>query len=183
MLILGKKISGIIFSSIISALDDFMGVDGVNSILKFARLEEYITKQPSRVDSVPLQYFHALIESMCNVMGYGTDQILFHYGKNYLALKLVPFMTDLSEFIKNFQEWSGGNWIILKNDPYEKIIQIFNSPFSSINSPNSFTPCNIIRGIFENVLEQITGEQYKCEERKCLVKGNECCEFYIKKIL
>ena len=167
----------------ISALNDFMGVDGLNSILKYARLEEYIYKKPSRTESISLQSFHALIESMMTIMGYGTDEILFHYGKNYLALKFIPYMTEFSTFIKNLQDWTGGTWNILKNNPTEKIIQITNSPFSLHCSSKSFASCHIIRGIFESVLEQITGEKYNCEENKCATKGNEFCEFYVKKVI
>ncbi len=166
----------------VSALDDFMGVDGLNSILKFARLEEYIGRKPSRLEHISIQRFHSFIESIMNIMGYGTDEILFHYGKNYLALKFVPFMTELTTFVKNFEEWLGGHWSILKNDPSEKIIQIIDSPFSLHGNKKSFSSCNIVRGIFEIVMEQISGEKYCCEEKKCAANGEECCEFYVKKI-
>ncbi|MFX1449560.1 MAG: V4R domain-containing protein [Promethearchaeota archaeon] len=176
-----KEISGIFFASMISALNDFMGVDGLNSILKIAKLDEYIGITPSKTHSIASDRFQTLIESIINVMGYGTDEILFHYGKNYLALKFIPYMTELSNFIMNLQEWLGGNWVIQKDNPNEKVIQIFNSPFSQPGSPKSHTSCHIIRGIFEIVMEQITGEKYTCEEKKCVVKGDNCCEFIVKK--
>ncbi|MFX0137975.1 MAG: V4R domain-containing protein [Candidatus Hodarchaeota archaeon] len=38
-----------------------------------------------------------------------------------------------------------------------------------------------MRGIFEVVIEQITGEKYTCKENKCGVKGDNYCEFIVKK--
>lgn len=166
----------------VSALDDFMGIDGLNSILKFAQLDEFIEKKPSRIDSISLKKFQAFIDSMMTIMGYGTDKILFHYGKYYLALKFVPYMTELSSFIQNFQEWMGGTWIIEKDELNEKIIKIQNSPFSLNYPKKSFTTCHIIRGIFEIVMEQLTGEKYICEEIKCSTSGGQCCEFLIKRV-
>ena len=177
-----QKISGIVFSSMISALDDFMGIDGLNSILKFAKLDEFIGKKPSKIHSISLQNFRAFIESIRTIMGYGTDEILYHYGKNYLALKFAAFMTELSTIIKNFEEWMGGHWEIIKDEPKEKIIRISNSPFSYQGSKKSYASCNIVRGIFEIVMEQITGEKYSCEEIKCAASGSEYCEFLIKKL-
>jgi len=179
---LKKKISGIVFSSMISALDDFMGIDGLNSILKFAQLDEYVDNKPSKTHSISLQRFRAFIESIRTIMGYGTDEILFHYGKNYLALKFAAFMTELSTFVKNFEEWAGGSWDIIKDEPDEKIIQILNSPFSYHGGTKSFSSCNIVRGIFEILMEQITGEKFLCEETKCTARGDNYCEFIIKKI-
>jgi len=178
---LKHKISGIVFSSMISALDDFMGIDGLNSILKFAQLDEFIGKKPSRIDAISIQKFRAFIDSMITIMGYGTNEILFHYGKNYLALKFVPFMTELSSFVNNFQEWVGGVWVVVKDDPEEKIVQIENSPFSLHEPKKTFSSCHIIRGIFEILMEQITGKKYVCEELKCSAKGATFCEFSIKK--
>ncbi len=176
-----KEISGIVFSSIISALNDFMGIDGLNSILKIAKLDEFIGVKTLKTQSITIERFNALLESMINVMGYGTYEILYHYGKNYLAIKFIPYMTELSAFIMNFQEWIGGKWVIQENNPDRKIIQIFNSPFSLPGSKNSHSWCHIIRGVFENVMEQITGEKYICVENKCELRGENCCEFIIEK--
>ncbi|NVM01934.1 MAG: hypothetical protein HWN67_06340 [Candidatus Helarchaeota archaeon] len=176
-----KEISGIVFSSIIKALNDFMGIDGLNSILRIAKLDEFIGVEPSKTQPITIERFNTLLESMINVMGYGTNEILFHYGKKYLAIKFIPYMTELSTFVMNFQEWIGGKWVIQKNNPNEKVIQIFNSPFSLPGSPKSHRWCHIIRGIFEIVTEQITGEKYTCMENKCELMGGNCCEFIIKK--
>ncbi|NHI91613.1 MAG: hypothetical protein EAX96_03850 [Candidatus Lokiarchaeota archaeon] len=183
-----RKISGTLFSAMLFALDAFMGKDGVISILRFANLDSeefldlYNANYPAN-KSVPYDHFARFMNALNNILGHGTDgEIIYHYGKEYLGIKLIPYISSGFEaLIASLESWLGGSWHILKNSDDNYIIKIKNSPLIYSKGLHSCT-CYMIGGIFSCAMEQLTGEKYVTKEMKCMSKGDESCLFEIKKI-
>jgi len=103
----------VVFSALLTALNDIMGKDGKNSVLKFAGLSKYLDKEvpPSTEDEIPYEELGALLNSMNELLGHGTNAILFESGRKF-AVYLSPFGYSLEEVIKKLEKWLGGKWKI-----------------------------------------------------------------------
>ncbi|MHA1797227.1 MAG: V4R domain-containing protein [Candidatus Helarchaeota archaeon] len=183
-----KEISGTLFSAMLFALDAFMGKDGVISILKFANLDSdelinlynanYPVNRPISYD-----HFSKFISALNSILGHGTDgEIIYHYGKEYLGIKLIPYITSGFEaLLASLESWLGGKWEIINEDKENYTVQVKNSAMIYSTSLNSCT-CFTLSGIFSCALEQITGEGYETKELRCMSRGDESCIFEVKKI-
>lgn len=84
---------------------------------------------------------------------------------------------------------NGGNnmkWFMLKKqDTVNKdIILTFDSTFeSAIHKKVDYTACKFLEGFFKKISNS-SKENFVClcEETKCVAKGDDCCEFKIKKV-
>ncbi len=176
-----KEIRMIVFSALLTALHEIMGRDGKNSVLRFAGLDEYVNKDipaPSIEQVVSYDTFKALINSMQDLLGHGTDAILYESGRKF-AIYLTPFGFSLQEVVEKLKNWIGGIWTVQK-DNNESIVKIKNNPVCKglISEKPS---CHVISGALAKIKEESTGYHYLVQEITCESKGDEYCEFHIKK--
>ncbi len=182
------EISGTLFSAMLFALDAFMGKDGVISILKFAKLDSdelidlYSANYPAN-RNVTLEHFSQFVKALNSIMGHGTDgEIIYHYGKQYLGIKLIPyFSSGFGSLIASMEDWLGGTWKFETNNSEIYKVKVKNSPFVYSKDMGCCT-CHLVGGIFACAMEQITGDQYDTEEICCMSQGDAACEFIVKKI-
>lgn len=176
-----RKVKKVVFSALLTALQDIMGEDGKKSILRFAGLSEFINQDitPSLDESISYNIFKALLISMNNLLGHGTSAILYESGRKF-ALYLAPFGISLEDLIEKLQIFLGGKWEIHKN-PKENdvIVKIKFCPIcEGMTSKNSM--CHIISGTLAKIQEEATGEKYYVKETSCIAKGDKTCDFLIK---
>jgi len=177
-----RKVRMVVFSALLTALTDIMGEDGKKSILRFAGLSQFINKDipPSLDESVSFDAFRCLLDSMLNLLGHGTNAILYESGRKF-ALYLTPFGISLEDILKKLEKWIGGEWATWKDpkDPNVSIVKIKNNPICQ--GITSKTPvCHIISGTLARIKEEATGEKFYVREIKCAAKGDDTCEFVIK---
>ncbi len=176
-----KEIRLIVFSALLTALNELMGRDGKNSVLRFAGLEEYLNIEvpPSIEESVSFDIFKRLLTSMNDLLGHGTDAILYESGRKF-AIYLTPFGYSLHEVVEKLSDWVGGNWTVEK-DNEEGIVRIKNNPLC--NWIKSTKPsCHVISGALGKVKEESTGYRYMVKELLCESRGDPYCEFIIKRM-
>jgi len=176
------EVKMIVFSALLTALTDIMGEDGKKSILRFAGLSQFINQEvsPSIDESVSFDTFKALLNSMNNLLGHGTNAILFESGRKF-ALYLSPFGISLEGIIKKLEKWIGGEWKIWKDpkDPNILIVKIKNNPICQ-GITSDAPVCHIISGTLARIQEEATGEKFYVREIKCSAKGDDTCDFIIK---
>ena len=174
-----KEIRMIVFSALLTALHEIMGRDGKNSVLRFAGLDDYVNREipaPSIEQTVSFETFIALINSMQDLLGHGTDAILYESGRKF-AIYLTPFGYSLQEVVEKLETWIGGTWSVLQ-DNNESIVRIKNNPVcKGITSEKP--SCHVISGALAKIKEESTGTHYIVREITCESKGDEFCEFHI----
>ena len=175
-----KEIRMIVFSALLTALNEIMGRDGKNSVLRFAGLDEYINQDipPSLEESISFKTFKALIDSMNDLLGHGTDAILYESGRKF-AIYLTPFGFSLKEVVDKLSNWIGGTWNVIEDND-ESIIQIRNNPVCK-GMVSERPSCHVISGALAKVKEESTGRRYMVKETSCESKGDSYCEFHIIK--
>ncbi|HUX99182.1 MAG TPA: V4R domain-containing protein [Candidatus Deferrimicrobium sp.] len=173
-----KEIRMIVFSALLTALNEVMGRDGKNSVLRFAGLEKYINQDipPSLEESISFKTFRALIDSMNDLLGHGTDAILYESGRKF-AIYLTPFGFSLKEVAEKLSNWIGGTWIVLE-DNNKGVVQIKNNPVCK-GLVSDRPSCHVISGALAKIKEESTGKRYLVKEISCESKGDSCCEFHI----
>ncbi|MBD3228251.1 MAG: hypothetical protein GF329_08675 [Candidatus Lokiarchaeota archaeon] len=179
-----QSIRANVFFALLTALNDIMGQDGKNSVLRYAKLDEYIEvcapHNISEDETIPYKTFHALLNSMFTLLGFGTSAILYEAGRKWL-IYLSPFGLSLEEMIKKLEKWMGGKWELVKKDDHE-IIRIYQCPICHNFKSTSQKPmCHIISGVLSKIKESGTGEKYDVIETKCIALGEKMCEFKIVK--
>ncbi len=175
-----KAIRMIVFSALLTALHEIMGRDGKNSVLRFAGLEEYINQDipPSIDESVSFNTFKALINSMQDLLGHGTNAILYESGRKF-AIYLTPFGFSLQEVVEKLATWIGGTWSILQ-DNEESIVRVKGNPVCKGMVTEEPT-CHVISGALAKIKEESTGSHFYVNETFCEAKGDLYCQFEIKK--
>lgn len=174
----------VVFSALLTALSDIMGKDGKNSVLKFAGLNDYVNKDvpPSTdpKDSIDYETFGALLRSMHELLGHGTNAILFESGRKF-AVYLSPFGYSLKDVIERLEKWLGGKWQIKSKGNDKEIVSIENCPVCrGLEAKTAL--CTVIAGSLSRIKEESTGEKFEVKETKCIATGDSVCEFHIKKI-
>jgi len=172
----------VVFSALLTALTDIMGKDGKNSVLRFAGLSEYLDKDvpPSTEDEIPYEKLGSLLKSMNELLGHGTNAILFESGRKF-AVYLSPFGYSLAEVIKKLERWLGGKWTIEDMGKDIEKVTIEDCPVCRglENADTAF--CTIISGTLSRIKEESTGESYDVEEIQCSAMGHKNCEYIVKK--
>ncbi|MHA1310914.1 MAG: V4R domain-containing protein [Candidatus Helarchaeota archaeon] len=179
-----KEISMNVFYALLTALNDIMGQDGKNSVLRYAKLDKYIhTHTPDEIsmdEKIDYNIFHSLINSMFVLLGFGTSAILYEAGRKWL-IYLSPFGLSLDVMIKKLENWIGGKWDLIKKDDLE-IVDVYECPICyGLKSMSGKPICHIIGGALSKIKESETGEKYDVIEDKCIALGDKCCEFRIVK--
>ena len=178
-----SKVRLVVFSALLTALSDIMGKDGKNSVLKFAGLNDYVDKDvpPSTdpKDEINYETFSKLLQSMHELLGHGTNAILFESGRKF-AVYLSPFGYSLEDVTERLEKWLGGEWEITKEKDVE-IVKIKDCPVCrDLKSKTAL--CTVIAGSLSRIKEESTGEKFEVKETKCIAVGDEVCEFHIKKL-
>ena len=173
-----------VFYALLTALNDIMGQDGKNSILRYAGLEEYITiyrtDNHEENETIPYSTFHSLLNSMYTLLGFGTSAILHEAGRKWL-IYLSPFGLSLNKMIKKLEDWIGGKWELHIKDDIE-FVRVYDSPICyNFESITKKPFCFIICGIICRIKESETGEQFDVKEDKCITIGDKYCQFRITK--
>ena len=174
-----ETVNQAVISALLTALTEIMGDDGRKSILRYAKLNKYLDKNviPDHNKRLPYTDFKALIEGMGDLLGHGTNAILFESGRKF-AIYLAPFGYELSEVIKNYSEWIGGKWSINDSDDEHIVIKVLDCPVcKGITSKEPI--CTILSGALSQLREEITGKKHSVKEVNCIAKGDSCCEFII----
>ncbi|MFX1295010.1 MAG: V4R domain-containing protein [Promethearchaeota archaeon] len=176
-----NKIKLIVFSALLTALHEIMGRDGKNSILRFAGLDEYINQDvpPSIEESISFEIFKSLIKSMNELLGHGTDAILYESGRKF-AIYLSPFGYSLQDVLEKLSNWLGGVWTLQKEENDVSIVLIRNNPISK-GVVSTRPSCHVISGALSKIKEESTGNCYVVKEILCESKGDPQCEFHIRK--
>ncbi len=177
-----KEIRLIVFSALLTALHEVMGRDGKNSVLRFAGLEQYINQDvpPSIDESVSFETFKCLINSMNDLLGHGTDAILYESGRKF-AIYLTPFGYSLKDVAEKLAIWVGGTWSVQFAEG-KTIVRIVNNPIvKSLALPKERPSCHVISGALAKIQEESTGEIYCVVETKCEAVGDPYCEFEVMK--
>jgi hypothetical protein len=172
------------------------------------KLFETITSKPSFLDEsgritrfnrdwimIDLKYFpYKLNEVMTDIAGaeVATDCV-FRFGKECgkeMYRRYVGIGKKGEDAIKTTAAGSTyfgwGPCEIVELTPEKAVGKIYNSfegrSYLSNNSEKSDKPvCHFLRGVMTGLFEEFTGEKSKAEEKKCLSKGDEYCEFIITK--
>lgn len=125
------KVRQIVFSALLEALNDIIGPDGKESIIRFASLsKEYSNTylRPSLVNSLPKRDLIKLNAAMNRLLGFGTKAILKETGRKF-AIFLAPYGYKLEEIAQKLGKWIEGDWnieikrsngaisVIITNDP------------------------------------------------------------------
>lgn len=175
-----KEIRQIVFSALLTALHELMGRDGKNSVLRFAGLEEYINQDipPSIDESISFTTFKSLIKSMNDLLGHGTNAILYESGRKF-AIYLTPFGYSLKNVIGKLAHWLGGTWI-LEQDNDKSIVTVKNNPICK-GMISTKPSCHVISGALSKIKEESTGKRFIVQETLCESKGDPKCEFHIVK--
>jgi len=178
------EVSGIIFSAFMSSMYDFMGKDGLLSILKFADLDELVDygvkNDYPKSKNIVYSKFQSFLHAMTEIMGHGTSEILIHYGKNYLGLKLIAYYgSGIEEMVSNFEKWLGGKWTVITNRPEEVVISVENGLF--VQEYPQLTSWAILQGVFSCILEQLTGDNYFADEMELSNSDTPSCKFTIRR--
>ncbi|MFX0100839.1 MAG: hypothetical protein ACFFCS_14785 [Candidatus Hodarchaeota archaeon] len=149
----GKKdelvVKQIVISALLEALNDLLGKDGKDSIVKFAGLgDKYLSKnlRPSLVKSLPKSDLVNLSKAMIRLLSWGSKAILLETGRNF-AKYLTPFGYSLDTIAEKLKKWIEGDWEIQIERNEETLqIKILNDPFHT-KKPES--GCAIWTGFFE----------------------------------
>lgn len=171
----------IVFSALLTALHEIMGRDGKNSVLRFAGLDEYVNQEipaPSIEQVVSFGTFKALIISMQDLLGHGTDAILYESGRKF-AIYLTPFGYSLQEVVEKLSSWIGGIWSVIQ-DNKDSVVEIKNNPVCK-GIISEKPACHVIAGALAKIKEESTGARYFVKEVTCESKGDDHCEFHIKR--
>ncbi|MHA1793811.1 MAG: hypothetical protein ACTSVI_14300 [Promethearchaeota archaeon] len=129
----GLKVKQIVISAILEALNDIIGPDGKDSIVKFAGLEsKYLSRnvRPSLRQWLPLTDLTRLTLAMYRLMAWGSNALLRETGRKF-AIFLAPYGYSLKMIADKMKNWIEGDWDIKieKKSDDKILITLVNDPF------------------------------------------------------
>ena len=176
------SVKQIVFSALLESLNEIIGPDGKESIVRFAGLEKrYANKylRPSLVKSLPKSDLLKFSNAMNRLLGYGSKAILKEMGRKF-AIYLAPYGYTLNTLVGKLKKWIDGDWDIEITDINSDKIQItiINDPFQSKGDANY-----LWTGFFEMAATNSSqeGSQYKTDEKSCSGGLEEPTSFIIEK--
>ena len=122
--------------------------------------------------------FQSLINSMNDLLGHGTDAILYESGRKF-AIYLTPFGYSLEDVIGKLEHWVGGSWSV-QEDKKKIVVQIKNNPICK-GLVTTKPSCHVVSGALAKIKEESTGDMYLVQETLCESKGDPHCEFHVMK--
>ncbi|MHA1680264.1 MAG: hypothetical protein ACTSUE_04610 [Promethearchaeota archaeon] len=129
----GLQVKQIVISAILEALNDIVGPDGKDSIIKFAGLEKKylgLYLRPSLRNWIPLTDLTDLSQAMYRLMAWGSNAMLRETGRRF-AIYLAPYGYSLKTIAKKLENWIQGDWrITIEKEDFDNLnITILNDPF------------------------------------------------------
>ncbi|MBD3188318.1 hypothetical protein GF325_15895 [Candidatus Bathyarchaeota archaeon] len=129
------KVKQIVISAILEALNDIVGPDGKDSIIKFAGLEKkYLGMylRPSLRNWIPRSDLARLSRAMYRLMAWGSNAMLRETGRRF-AIYLAPYGYSLKTVAKKLENWIQGDLEIKieKEDEDTLSITIIGDPFQA----------------------------------------------------
>ncbi|VVB87045.1 V4R domain protein [uncultured archaeon] len=101
-----------------------------------------------------------------------------YFGKEW-GLKDNKFIQALQN---HYAELGFGTFSIEENNKNELVVKVENS-FIARGYRNSEVPvCHFLSGYFAGLTEVLEGNSIDAEEIKCAAKGDDCCEFVIRRV-
>jgi predicted hydrocarbon binding protein len=120
----------------------------------------------------------------------GTAVIFYEAGKN-TNKRWIKWFNELwglkdKKFIEALQnhyaELGFGTFSVEEDNKNELIVRVENS-FTARGYGNSEVPvCHFLRGYFAGLAEVLEGNYIDAEEIKCAAKGDDCCEFMMRRV-
>ncbi|WXG41648.1 MAG: V4R domain-containing protein [Candidatus Freyarchaeum deiterrae] len=145
----------------------------------------------SRVIILDPNFYSMIFTKIMNEYGYEeASEFMYQQGKKGIPL-VKNFreqfkITDLKKAVDSFArliELRGNGKLETIFD--EKIngyrFRLINSPVCSYFKGLGKTAGWATAGLFAGAFEIYTGDSYECEEVKCIAKGDDCCEFVVKR--
>jgi predicted hydrocarbon binding protein len=122
------------------------------------------------------------------VLGSGGDTILYLQGKNYGRLRVEACASmfgpspasKLQELSHIYEALGFGSTKITANSAGE-VKLILNDDFECDTSTRGGKTCSFTRGLAEGSIEAILKEEMTSEETRCRLRGDDECEFVIRK--
>jgi predicted hydrocarbon binding protein len=108
------------------------------------------------------------------------------YGNSIMENKKFQQMNFNNLILASIKIGNNLNWFILSKKVFNnnEIILRFDSTFESVvHQKVDYSVCNFLTGYFKKISNSSKDNIIcLCEETKCIAKGDEYCEFKIKKI-
>ncbi len=140
---------------------------------------------------VSIETFVNLQKDAENILGFdGASVLLYEAGKKSGLRWINRFSKEWGlkdkkfiESVQNFYaELGWGKFSVEENNENELVIRVENS-FIARGYGNSEVPvCHFLRGYNAGLAEVLKGRDIDAEEVKCIAKGDECCEFVMKRV-
>ncbi|HLB72228.1 MAG TPA: V4R domain-containing protein [Candidatus Methanoperedens sp.] len=87
------------------------------------------------------------------------------------------------EAVQNFYADLGwGRFIVEEDNTNELVIRVENSFIARGYERSEVAVCHFLRGYNAGLAEVLKGKGIDAEETKCAAKGDDCCEFVMKKV-
>lgn len=141
---------------------------------------------------VSIETFVSLQKDAETILGSdGASVLLYEAGKksglrwiNRFSKKWGLKDNKFIEAVQNFYaELGWGKFSVEEDNKNELVVRIENS-FIARGYGNSEVPvCHFLRGYNAGLAEVLKGNEIDAEEVKCAAKGDDCCEFVMKRMI
>ncbi|MDP3103861.1 MAG: V4R domain-containing protein [Candidatus Methanoperedens sp.] len=121
----------------------------------------------------------------------GASILLYETGKKAAMQWIYRFNNEWGlkdkkfiEAVQNFYaELGWGNFVVEEDNKNGLVIRVENS-FIARGYGNSDVPvCHFLRGYNAGLAQVLKGNEIGAEEVKCAAKGDDCCEFVMKRMI
>lgn len=184
----------------LQAVEEVMGTQGLNVVLREAGLERYVDHKPPNdleigARSIEYARLNAAIENFYGRAGKGMlrriGRASFQWGVREqaallgvagVALKFMPQRTRMKFIFTNVAK------ALMKLDPHNNIVveekdnylYYNNYACSLCQSREAEIPiCHLYIGTLEEALKWATGHDFSVEELKCRARHDPCCQFAV----
>lgn len=139
-----------------------------------------------------IETFVSLQKDAETILGFdGASVLLYEAGKKAGLRWINRFSKEWGlkdnkfiEAVQNFYaELGWGKFSVEENSKNELVVRVENS-FIARGYGNSEVPvCHFLRGYNAGLAEVLRGNEIDAEEVKCAAKGDDCCEFVMKRMI
>lgn len=130
-------------------------------------------------------------ETVEKILGTDGAAVLFYEsGKNAGERWINRFRKDWGlkdqkfiEAVQNFYaELGWGRFEVKENNGNGLVVRVENSFIARGYGNSDVAVCHFLRGYNAGLAEALKGENMDAEETRCMAKGDDCCEFVMKRI-
>ncbi len=140
---------------------------------------------------VSIETFVNLQKDAEKILGIDGAAVLFYEAGKKAGLRWISRFNrewnlkdkTFIEAVQNFYaELGWGRFSVEENNKNELVVRVGNS-FTARGYGNSEKPvCHFLRGYNAGIAEVLKGKGIDAEEVKCAAKGDDCCEFVMKRM-